>query len=208
MGGYEAAAAAADQVEHTYAAIAELIGADPDEIAVIENATRAWDMAFYGLDFAAGRPDPHRAGRVRQQRDRVPPGRRPHRRGHRGRSTTTSPASVSVATSGDASATATAPVKLVAITHVPTQGGLVNPAEEIGAATREAGVPLPARRLPVGRADARRRRADRLRHALRDGTEVPPRALEGPGSSTSAASFLDQLEPPFLDLHAATWTAA
>ena len=41
MGGYEAADAAADQVEHTYAAIARLLGARADEIAVVENATRA-----------------------------------------------------------------------------------------------------------------------------------------------------------------------
>lgn len=33
-------------------------------------------------------------------------------------------------------------VRLVAMTHVPTQGGLVNPAEEAGAVTREAGVPF------------------------------------------------------------------
>ena len=33
------------------------------------------------------------------------------------------------------------PVGLVALTHVPTNGGLVNPAEEVGRLTRAAGVP-------------------------------------------------------------------
>ena len=54
-------------------------------------------------------------------------------------------------------------------------GGLVNPAAAIGAVTRAAGVPLPARCLPVGRPDAGRRRRDRLRHALRHRPQVPAR---------------------------------
>ncbi len=52
IGGYEAAEQNHEQIEHTYTALAKLIGAQPSEIAFVENATRAWDAAFYSIDNA------------------------------------------------------------------------------------------------------------------------------------------------------------
>jgi len=54
LGGYEAAAAASQRLENVYASIARLLNVRPDEIAVVENATRAWDMAFYSLPLRTG----------------------------------------------------------------------------------------------------------------------------------------------------------
>jgi len=206
MGGYEAAAAAHDQVERTYSAIADLIGADPIEIAIVENATRAWDMAFYGMKFAAGdriltaRAEyasnviaflqvAARTGAVVEVIDDDESGQ------------------VSVPDLRQRLSDGTGPVRLVAITHVPTQGGLVNPAEEIGSAAREAGVPFlldacqSVGQMPV---DVERIGCDML-------TATGRKFLRGPrgtGFLYVRRELIDQLEPAFLDLHAATWTTS
>jgi cysteine desulfurase/selenocysteine lyase len=53
-GGYETEYAYREQLENVYGLIARLIHAEKDEVAIVENASMAWGIAFNGIDFKKG----------------------------------------------------------------------------------------------------------------------------------------------------------
>lgn len=137
IGGYEAANLRADALQGVYGLVAELIGAKPQEIALMENATAAWCQAFYALPLKPG--DRILTCQAEYAANYVAYLQRAKRDGI-----------VIEVIPNDASgaldiaaleALLQQPTALVSITWVPTNGGLVNPAAAVGRLTRKHAVP-------------------------------------------------------------------
>lgn len=202
-GGYEAAEQAAPLVERTYAALAELIGANPSEIALMDSSTRAWDMAVYSLPIAP--QDRVLIGRAEYGANAIALLQLQRRTGCQ-----------LVLVEDDEHgqidleelerALAADDTAMVSLVHVPTQGGLVNPAVEVGRLCREAGVlfvldacqsvgqlPLDVRELGCA--------------VLAGNGRKFLRGPRGTGFLYMHPELISRVEPVMLDLHAATWTA-
>jgi selenocysteine lyase/cysteine desulfurase len=201
-GGYEAADAAEERSHAVYSSTAALIGAKPSEIALIENATRAWDMAFYSIPFE---PGDRILTSVAEYASNVIAFLQTKERG----------VTVDVVPndeSGQMSVSALAErldgrVKLVAVSHMPTNSGLVQPAAEIGRLVKANGslylldACQTAGQLPL---DVREIGCDFLSATSRKYLRGP----RGAGFLYVRDKLAATLTPPFLDLQAAKWVAA
>jgi cysteine desulfurase/selenocysteine lyase len=202
IGGYEAEADAEEQLQHTYQVIARMLNCESEEIALVENATRAWDMAFYAMPFEPG--------------DRILTSRAAYASNHIAclQVAEQTGATVEVVPSdehGQVDVDALRSmmddrVALIALTHVPTNGGLVNPAADVGAVAADTGVPylldacqsVGQMPLPVDEIGCTMLSATGRKYL---------RGPRGTGFLYVQRDWIERLEPPLLDLHAATWTA-
>lgn len=200
IGGYEAESLRADQIDRFYQNAAALLNCHRDEVAFIENATRAWDMAFYSMQFAPG--------------DRIITGHSEYASNYIAflQTARKTGAIIDVIPNDehgqislrDLQSAITEKTKLIGITHVPTNGGLVNPAAEIGRIAKEAGVVYlldacqSVGQMPI---DVAQINCDILSCTGRKFLRGP----RGTGILYMERSLLQRIEPIFLDLHAAEW---
>lgn len=201
IGGYEAADEAVDRLEGVYASTARLIGAAPAEIAIVENATRGWDMAFYSIPFRAG---DRILTSVSEYASNVIAFMQVAERGVK----------IDVVPNddfGQIDVRALARmlderVRVVAVSHMPTNGGLVQPAAEIGKLVKGTGAIYlldacqTAGQLPL---DVKEIGCDILSATSRKYLRGP----RGVGFLYVRESLIGELVPPMIDLHSARWTA-
>jgi selenocysteine lyase/cysteine desulfurase len=200
IGGYEAAEEALGRLDAVYDSVARLIGADRDEIAITENATVAWQLAFYSLAFKPG--------------DRILTARCEYGANYVAFLQVAKRTGVIIDVVPDDDDGALDPValermiddrvKLIAITWVPTNGGLRNPAAEIGRIARRHNIVyLLDACQAVGQmpTDVGALNCDILTATGRKFLRAP----RGTGFLYVRRDLMVSLEPPMIDHFAALW---
>lgn len=201
IGGYETADERHDQLEAVYDSLGRLVGAPREHMAVIENATRAWDMAVYGYPFQAG--------------DRVVTCRAEYSSNVLALLQLERRFGIEIVLVDDdehgqidldqVDTELGKGAAMMAMTHIPTSGGLINPAEAVGALCEKHGVFFvldacqSVGQIPL---DVSAIKCDVLSGTGRKYLRGP----RGTGFLYAGERALEVLEPPFIDLHSADWT--
>lgn len=200
IGGYRAAAERADDLADVKGSLAQLLGAQPADLALVESASRAWADFFYAVPLASG--DRILITEVEYASNAIAAFQRARSSG----------ASVEVVPStptGEIDLDALhrmldERVRLVSLVHAPTNGGLINPVREVVDLAHGVGalVLLDAcqsvGQVPV---DVRELGVDALSATGRKWLRGP----RGTGFLYLRPELAQSMEPAALDLHGAQW---
>jgi len=202
IGGYEAADEAEGRLDRVYESVARLLGAASDEIALTLNATVAWQMGFYSLPLRAG--------------DRILTARAEYAANYVAFLQVAKRTGAMIEVIPDDADGVLDPaalermidkrVRLIAMTWVPTNGGLVNPAAAVGRIARAYDIPYlldacqAVGQMPV---DVDALGCDMLSAPGRKFLRGP----RGTGFLYIRRALLQRLEPPLIDHFGAPWVA-
>jgi selenocysteine lyase/cysteine desulfurase len=200
IGGYEAEAAAQDLITAAYVGLAQLVNGRDDQIALFDNSTHAWNAAGYSVPLKPG--------------DRIITGRDEYGSAvlayfqlaqRTGAEIVVIPNDASGQIDLDAlRAEVDERTAFVGLTWIPTSGGLINPAAEVGAIARAADTLFlldatqVVGQLPI---DVAALGCDFLTGTGRKFLRGP----RGTGFLWASDRALDRVEPPVVEIQSADW---
>lgn len=201
VGGYRAADERDADLEAGYQVAADFFGCAPTDIAFTDSATRSWLLGMSAVPLEAG--DRILISQVEYGSNAI---------GFMQRAQETGASVELVPSAEDGSVSLPAlkamldeRVKLVSVVHMPTNGGLVNPAKEIIDAAHEVGAIALLDACQT--AGQRRVRMDELGADLISVTGRKwLRGPRGTGLLVVNPAAAPRLRPPLVDQHAASWT--
>ncbi|MCW9034062.1 MAG: aminotransferase class V-fold PLP-dependent enzyme [Rhodospirillales bacterium] len=198
IGGYEAAEQYCDHIEETYVSISRLLNCNHDEIAIVENASVGWSMVFHAIDFQDG--------------DRILCAEAEYGSNYLAflqlcREKNLTIDIIPSTPTGEVDLIKFEEmidnrVKLVSVTHVPSNSGHVNPINEIGDITQRHNILYlvdacqSVGQMPI---DVTEIKCDMLSATSRKYLRGP----RGIGLLYVKSSILEELHPPIIDLRSA-----
>ncbi len=202
IGGYEAAERQANQINRFYSSFASLLNCDAAEIAYVENATRAWQIAFHALALESG--DHVITGDMEYASNYLD---LLHYSRQRGIEISVIPASDEGLIDLNQLTESIKPnTRLICLTHVASQRGDVQPAQEVGRIAREHGLLYlldACQSAGQIKLDVEEIGCDFLCGTGRKYLRGP----RGTGFLYVKQALLQELQPTMIDLHSANWLA-
>lgn len=202
IGGYETQRLFLDKLEAFYPAASKLLNCKPQEIAYTQNASRAWDIIFYSLNLQAG--------------DNIITSTTEYASNMLSILQLAKNNNIEVRTvnnneygeicTKDLSKKIDDNTKLIAITHIPTNSGLINPSKAIGQIAKQHSIlylldaTQTIGQMPL---DVNDIQCDFLCATGRKYLRGP----RGTGFLYISESLIGKIEPIFVDLHAAYLTS-
>lgn len=194
-GGYETEERFADEISAVRTSLARLINAHQGEIALEDNATRAWDLAFYGVRLRRGDEIITTTTEYVSNLAAYH-----HRRDRDGVIVSVAPDTADGDVDIEAIESMISPrTALITLNHVPTSSGLVQPAAGVGEVARRHEIPFlldacqSVGQLPI---DIEVIGCDMLSATSRKYLRGP----RGAGFLYVRDDFLDRLDPVFVEL--------